>query len=164
VIIRVALDADLQAITDIYNEAVIAGGSTADLTARTLEQRREWLAEHEPRHDFPVVVMENKDGKVIGFGSLSRFHSRAGYDGVVELSYYITTSERHRGRGTEMVSSLIAKAEELGYRKVVAVIFANNSGSIALVNHFGFTRYGVLPQACWDGRNFLDVSYWYLDL
>lgn len=162
--IRMALDADLQAITDIYNEAVIAGGSTADLTARTLEQRRKWVKAHEPRHDFPVVVMENESREVIGFGSLSRFHSRAGYDGVVELSYYITASERHRGRGTEMVSSLITKARELGNRKVVAVIFADNSGSIALVNHFGFMCYGVLPQACWDGRNFLDVSYWYLDL
>lgn len=162
--IREALEADLQVIADIYNEAVIAGGSTADLTARTLEQRREWVESHNPRHDFPVVVMENENGEVIGFGSLSRFHSRAGYDGVVELSYYVTASERCRGRGTEMVSWLIAKSKELGNRKVVAVIFSNNSGSIALMKHFDFTRYGVLPRACWDGYNFLDVSYWYLDL
>ncbi|WEV42497.1 GNAT family N-acetyltransferase [Bifidobacterium sp. ESL0682] len=162
--IRAAVDNDLQAITDIYNEAVVAGGSTADLTPRTLEQRREWVSEHEPRHDFPVVVLENESGEVVGFGSLSRFHPRAGYDGIVELSYYIATAAQHQGYGTQMVSWLLDKAKELGNRKAIGLIFASNTGSIALMNHFGFTRYGFLPQACWDGHGYLDMSYWYLDL
>ncbi|MDF7665238.1 GNAT family N-acetyltransferase [Bifidobacterium sp. ESL0745] len=162
--IRSASDEDLQAITDIYNEAVIAGGSTADLTPRTLEQRHEWVAEHKPRHDFPVVVMEDETGNVVGFGSLSRFHPRIGYDGVVELSYYVATSAQHQGYGTQIVSWLLAKARELGNRKAIGLIFASNSGSIALMHHFGFTRYGFLPQACWNGHGYLDMSYWYLDL
>lgn len=35
-----AVESDIQAITDIYNAAVVAGGATADLTPRTLDQRR----------------------------------------------------------------------------------------------------------------------------
>lgn len=162
--IRAALDGDLQAITDIYNEAVVAGGSTADLTPRRLEQRSQWVSEHEPRRDFPVVVMEDENGEIVGFGSLSRFHPRAGYDGVVELSYYIANAAQRQGYGTQMVSWLLAKAKELGDRKAIALIFASNTGSIALMKHFGFTRYGFLPKACWNGHDYLDMSYWYLDL
>ena len=43
VTIRDARESDLKAITDIYNQAVVAGGSTADLVPRTLEQRRQWV-------------------------------------------------------------------------------------------------------------------------
>ena len=37
---RPAVESDIQAITDIYNASVMAGGATADLTPRTLDQRR----------------------------------------------------------------------------------------------------------------------------
>ena len=87
-IIRGATDADLQAITDIYNEAVLERMSSADIAPRTLAQRKAWVDAHEPRSLYPVVVVENADGEVVAFGSLSRYHERAGYDGVVELSYY----------------------------------------------------------------------------
>ncbi|OJS84008.1 GNAT family acetyltransferase [Bifidobacterium longum subsp. longum] len=45
---RPAVESDIQAITDIYNAAVVAGGATADLTPRTLDQRRAWVESHTP--------------------------------------------------------------------------------------------------------------------
>ena len=44
---RIAGEHDLRAITDIYNAAVIAGGSSADLSPRTLEQRKVWVESHQ---------------------------------------------------------------------------------------------------------------------
>ena len=45
---RPAVESDIQAITDIYNASVMAGGATADLTPRTLDQRRAWVESHTP--------------------------------------------------------------------------------------------------------------------
>lgn len=164
VTIRDARESDLQAITDIYNQAVVAGGSTADLVPRTLEQRRQWVDSHQPRDRYPVVVLEDASGRVVAFGSLSKFHPREAYDGVVELSYYVDERARHRRYGTAMVAWLLDAARTRGYRIVTALIFASNAGSIALMNHFGFERYGFLPRACFDGTRYLDMSYWWLPL
>lgn len=162
--IRDACEKDLPAITDIYNQAVLAGGSTADLVERTLEQRRVWVASHNPRNRYPVVVVDDAQGQTIGFGSLSRFHPREAYDGVVELSYYVDTNARGQRVGTALVSWLLEAASSRAYRMATALIFANNTGSISLMNHFGFTRFGTLPHACFDGENYLDMSYWYKEL
>ena len=155
---------DVPAITEIYNEAVREGGSTADLVPRTLEQRRQWVGAHEPRSLYPVVVVRDQNGVVLGFGSLSRFHPRVAYDGVVELSYYIAGSARHRGIGTLLVRWLLDAARERHHRMATALIYVSNAGSIALMRHFGFTRFGLLPAACYDGTRMLDMSYWYMDL
>lgn len=162
--VRDAREDDLQAITDIYNEAVLAGGSTADLSPRTLDQRREWVSSHSPRSDYPVVVLEDGNGTVVGFGSLSRFHQRQAYEGVVELSYYVGAHARRHGYGTLLVQWLVSRARVLGYRTATAIIFTGNSGSLALASRAGFRRYGMLPNACYDGKRFLDVSYWYREL
>lgn len=162
--IRNAEPTDIQSITDIYNEAVLAGGATADLEPRSLEQRTVWVESHSPRDRYPVVVVESTQGEVIGFGSLSRFHPRQAYDGVVELSYYVASSARGQGVGTALVSWLMDTAGDLGYRMATALIFASNRGSLALMTHFGFIEYGMLPNACYDGKKFLDMSYWYKEL
>ena len=92
---RAAGSEDLAAITAIYNASVIEGGSTADLTPRTLEQRRQWVESHKP--PYGVFVVEADDGKTIAFGALSVFYDRAGYDGVTDLAYYIDPAWRGRG-------------------------------------------------------------------
>ena len=129
--IRAAVDADVPAIADIYNEAVIRGGASADLEPVSLESRRAWVDSHQPRAKYPVVVIKGPEGAVVGFGSLSKFHQRAGYDGIAELSYYIAGDHQRQGLGT------------------------------ALMRRFGFIRFGLLPAAvgALDGK-LHDMSYW----
>ncbi|WP_043165522.1 MULTISPECIES: GNAT family N-acetyltransferase [Bifidobacterium] len=160
---RAAGSEDLAAITAIYNASVIEGGSTADLTPRTLEQRRQWVESHKP--PYGVFIVEADDGKTIAFGALSVFYDRAGYDGVTDLAYYIDPAWRGRGVGTFLLSHLLDEAKGRGMRKAIGVIFADNAGSIALMRRFGFTGFGELPAAATDARGVMhDMSYWYLDL
>lgn len=160
---RLAEDRDLQAITDIYNAAVVAGGSSADLEPRTLDQRRAWVASH---HDpYAVFVIENADGEVIGFSAMSVFYDRAGYDGVTDLAYYIALEWQGKGVGTFAVRKLLDECRARGMRKACGIIFADNAGSIALMKKFGFTQFGLMPQAATDSTGTMrDMSYWYLDL
>ncbi|MBM6699081.1 N-acetyltransferase [Bifidobacterium pullorum subsp. saeculare] len=160
-----ATDADLVAITDIYNEAIAERMSSADIGARTLEQRRAWVDSHEPRADYPVVVVRTADGATAAFGSLSRFHERAGFDGVVELSYYVGSAWRGQGIGTVLVDWLVDAARARGHRMAVTRIFDDNAGSTALMERFGFTRFGLLSDAVhMPGGIHHDLAYWYLPL
>ena len=90
--------------------------SSADIEPRTLAQRKAWVDAHEPRSLYPVVVVEFGDGQVMAFGSLSRFHERAGYDGVVELSYYVGSAWRRQGIGRQLVAWLLDEARRAGHR------------------------------------------------
>ncbi|NEG55730.1 GNAT family N-acetyltransferase [Bifidobacterium platyrrhinorum] len=177
-VFRAATESDLRAVTDIYNASVVEGGSTADLTPRTFEQRRAWVESHKP--PYGVFVVETADGgddegitrgdgtshgPVVAFGALSVFYDRAGYDGVTDLAYYIAPRWRRRGVGTFLLDHLLDEARERGMRKAIGVIFADNAGSIALMRRFGFTRFGELPDAATDSTGTMrGMSYWYLDL
>lgn len=117
---RPAVESDIQAITDIYNAAVVAGGATADLTPRTLDQRRAWVESHTP--PYGVFVVESEDGSIIGFGALSVFYDRAGYDGVTDLAYYIDPAWQGRGVGTFMLDRLLTEARARHMRKACGII------------------------------------------
>ena len=55
---RIATQDDIQAITDIYNAAVIRGGSSADTTPRTYAQRKAWVeSHHDPYAVFVTTVL-----------------------------------------------------------------------------------------------------------
>lgn len=140
---RPAVESDVQAIADIYNASVMAGGATADLTPRTFDQRRAWVESHTP--PYGVFVVESEDGSIIGFGALSVFYDRAGYDGVTDLAYYIDPAWQGRGVGTFMLDRLLTEALARHMRKACGIIFADNAGSIALMHRFGFTQFGSCP-------------------
>lgn len=160
---RPAVESDVQAITDIYNASVMAGGATADLTPRTFDQRRAWVESHTP--PYGVFVVESEDGSIIGFGALSVFYDRAGYDGVTDLAYYIDPAWQGRGVGTFMLDRLLTEARARHMRKACGIIFADIAGSIALMHRFGFTQFGLMPAAATDSTGTMrDMSYWYLDL
>ena len=125
---RPAVESDVQAIADIYNASVMAGGATADLTPRTFDQRRAWVESHTP--PYGVFVVESEDGSIIGFGALSVFYDRAGYDGVTDLAYYIDPAWQGRGVGTFMLDRLLTEALARHMRKACGIIFADNAAPL----------------------------------
>lgn len=164
---RIATQTDIQAITDIYNAAVIRGGSSADITPRTFEQRKAWVESHHDPYAVFVTTTPKPDGgeEVIGFSALSAFYDRAGYDGVTDLAYYIAPEWQGRGAGVFTLSGLLDECRNRHMRKACGIIFADNKGSIALMRRFGFTQFGLMPQAATDSTGTMrDMSYWYLDL
>ena len=180
---RIATQDDIQAITDIYNAAVIRGassakgvnhasvGSSADTTPRTYAQRKAWVESHHDPYAVFVTTVPATDAateggeRIIGFSALSVFYDRAGYDGVTDLAYYIAPEWQGRGAGTFTLAKLLDECRNRHMRKACGIIFADNRGSIALMKHFGFTQFGLMPQAATDSTGTMrDMSYWHLDL
>ena len=69
--LRPATRRDLPAINSIYNHYVLNSTCTYQTVPSTEEERAKWFEAHGEKH--PVIVAE-RDGAVIGWGSLSKLH------------------------------------------------------------------------------------------
>jgi len=154
--IRSATPADLAAINDIYNHYVLHSTCTYQEEPQPLEGRREWLAQRGPGH--PVTVAE-LEGKVVGWGSLSAFHSRSAYRRTVENSVYVHHQHHRRGIGSLLLSDLIERARVLGHHCIIAGIDAEQKASVALHTRFGFGHVGRFEQVGFKLGRWLDVIY-----
>ena len=107
--IHSATPADIPAILDIYNEAVLNTTATYDYEPDTLESRTAWFEAHD-EEDLPVFVARDVAGKVVGWSSLSTFRSRPGYRFTVENSIYVAAGHRGQGIGKLLLPPLVTAA------------------------------------------------------
>ena len=151
---RRATVADLKAITDIYNEAVVTTDATFDLETKTEEEQGIWLAGHDRMH--PVFVAE-LDGTVVGWASLSEWSSRSAYAGTAEISLYIKEEFRGQGAGRKLLEDIMLEGEKVGLHTVLARITTGNNVSIRLHESAGFEQVGVMREVGQKFGRMLDV-------
>ena len=141
--IRVAKQTDLPAITEIYNQAIESGTSTADIAAVSLANRRKWLAAH--NEDYPVFVAEEK-GFVKGWCSLSPYRpGRMALRQTAEISYYIHKDFHGMGIGSSLIAEIINRCSDLGIKVLFAILLDTNYSSIGILEKFEFKKWGHLP-------------------
>ena len=148
--IRPANRADIPDITRIYNEGIRDRLATLETEERTPEERLAWLEARGERH--PVLVAE-REGAVIGWGSLNVFNPRPAYAAVADFSIYVGQEVRGAGAGKALLAALIDRARELGYHKLVLAAFPHNESGMRLYSRYGFREVGVYrEQGLLDGR------------
>ena len=139
--IRPAREADLPALTDIYNAAVTGTDFTGHLAPLSQEERRPWwLAHQDPR--YPVLVDES-GGEVLGYASLSQWYDTPVYAHTAESSLYLAASAQGRGLGTTLMRALLDAARRLGHHVVLSRIWSENLPSIAMCRKCGYETVGV---------------------
>jgi phosphinothricin acetyltransferase len=156
VIVRTAAESDLIAINDIYNHYVLDSTCTYQEEPEPIEGRRRWFVEHGPKH--PAIVAE-MSGQVVGWGSLSPYHSRCAYRYTVENSVYVHHKHHRRGIGSTLMQELIARARLLGHHAIIAAIDAGQGASVALHAKFHFQKVGQFRQVGFKFDRWLDVVY-----
>lgn len=145
---------DAEAIRAIYNAEVSNGTATFDLTPRTADQQRAWLAERSGAH---VVLVAELNGEIVGFGALSRYKDRPAYNTTVENSVYVASGHQGMGIGRAILRDLLQRAADHGFHTVIARIGHESKGSIAAHTSVGFVEIGREREV---GRKFgrwLDV-------
>lgn len=148
--VRDAVEADLPAITEIYNQTIPGRMVTADTEPVTVESRIPWFQAHNPTTRPLWVVLEQ--GRVCAWLSLNSFHSRPAYYPTAEVSIYVAESHRRQGLGRGLLERAIAHAPECQVSTLVGLIWAHNGPSLKLFSEFGFTSWGNLPRvAILDG-------------
>lgn len=161
-IIRDAVDADLDAILAIHNAAI--RDSTAIWTDVEVDRadRERWLAEHR-RDGFPVIVAE-VDGMTVGYACTGRWREKIGYRHTVENSVYVASTHHGQGIGRALLAELIERSRAAGIHVIVAAIEAQNAPSIRLHESLGFVPAGIVREVGTKFGRWLDLAHLTLTL
>jgi L-amino acid N-acyltransferase YncA len=143
-IIRPSRDDDIVAIAAIYGHHVLHGVASFEEVPPPVEEmarRRAAIIER----GLPYLVAE-ADGRVLGYCYAGQFRPRVAYRFTLEDSIYIDAAATGRGIGRALLTPLLTRCAELGYRQMVAVIGGRETvASIRLHEALGFAHIGVLP-------------------
>lgn len=155
-LIRPSTEADLPALTAIYGHHVLHGTGTFETTPPTeadmAGRRADVLGK-----GLPWLVAE-EDGRVLGYAYCQWFKPRPAYRFSAEDSIYLHPDAAGKGLGKQLLTALIAQAESVGVRKLIAVIGdSGNVGSIGVHRALGFTPVGTIANCGWKFGRWLDI-------
>ncbi len=155
-IIRPSRDEDISAIVAIYAQQVREGTGTFELDvpseADMATRRADVLAK-----GLPYLVAQIGQ-QVVGFAFCTWFKPRPAYRFSAEDSIYLSPQAQGTGLGRALLTELVARAETVGIRKLIAVIGdSGNAGSIGVHRSVGFAPVGVLKSCGWKFDQWLDV-------
>jgi L-amino acid N-acyltransferase YncA len=153
-----ALSTDIPAILEIYNEAVLNTTASWDYEIATLQQRMLWFQLHQAQ-GFPVLVARDENNLVLGWGALSKFREKIGYQFTVEHSVYVAPAYRGKGIGRLIVQALIAEAQQMGKHVVVAGVEKSNEASLCLHRSLGFEEVACFRQVGYKFGCWLDLVF-----
>jgi phosphinothricin acetyltransferase len=153
-IIREAIETDLDSVKDIYNQGIEDRIATLETETKDQAYMEEWFAKHIGR--YKLIVAE-QDGEIVGWASLNQYNSRNAYIGVADLSVYISRDHRGKGIGGLLLQSIEKHAKENDFNKIVLFTFPFNQIGQGLYKKRGYREVGVFKnQGILDGE-FVDV-------
>lgn len=155
-LIRRSLDTDLEAITAIYTHHVLHGTGTFEVDPPSIDdmgtRRTDVLAKGLPW----LVAVEG--AQVLGYAYCNWFKPRPAYRFSAEDSIYLAPTATGTGLGRALLAELATQAEQVGVRKLIAVIGDSaNLGSIGVHRSVGFKPVGILKSSGWKFDRWLDV-------
>ena len=157
--IRASRADDVPAITAIYRHHVLHGTGTFEIDppndADMAQRRADVLAKGLP---FLVAEDAEQPGRILGYAYCNWFKPRPAYRFSAEDSIYIADEARGQGIGRQLLDALCESAEQVGVRRLMAVIGDSaNAGSIGVHRAAGFADAGVLRSTGWKFGRWLDI-------
>ncbi|SFI23886.1 GNAT family N-acetyltransferase [Jannaschia pohangensis] len=133
-ILRPPRPRDAAEITAIQSEGLATGH------ASFREMPLDWDSFHD---GYPLAVVAEDQGIVVGWSALSATSTRDVYAGVGEVSTYVSARGQGRGLGRALLHRLVTESEAQGWWTLIAQIFPENVASLALHRACGFAPLGV---------------------
>jgi phosphinothricin acetyltransferase len=144
-LIRIATEADLPAIVDIYNQSIPAGWSTADTRPIAVADRIDWFRKFDPARR-PIWVAE-VDRQIVGTVYLSSFyHDRPAYRATAEVSVYVATAYHRQGIGRRLKQWAIDQCPLLGITTLLSMHFDHNEATPRINESLGFQKTAHLTE------------------
>ena len=141
--IRLAAQADIPAILEIYGPYIMDTAISFEYSVPTLEEFTERFLSITAR--FPWLVWE-ENGNILGYAYASLPFGRAAYRWVAASSIYLSPEAQGKGIGRKLYAALESMLTALGYRKVYAIITSDNPGSLRFHEKMGFRLIGEFPD------------------
>ena len=127
---------DWPEVARIFEEGIRTGVATFETEVPAWEA---WDAAHLAEHRLVAV----RDGQVVGWIALAPVSSRCCYEGVAEVSAYVSEEARGEGMGTALLARLVESSERGGIWTLETGVFPENAASLALLQRFGFRVVGT---------------------
>jgi phosphinothricin acetyltransferase len=143
--IRYAVDADLPALTEIYNHYVVSTAATFDIEPFSVDGRRDWF-DHYQRSGPHRLLVATQRGNVVGYATSSKFRPKPAYDTSIEVTVYLHPSATGGGIGSALYERLFAELRDEALHRAYAIIALPNPASVALHRSFGFTEIGTMTE------------------
>lgn len=155
IIVPTAKD-DVKTLLDIYNYYILH--STATFQEKPIDEAEmsQLLFFENPRHASFVI---KKDGGVCGYCIISKHHIRSAYDRTGNLGIYIHPDFLRQGIGSIALDFINEWARNHHYHALIAVICAENSGSIRLFESKGYFQCAYLKEVGLKFGRVLDIVY-----
>ncbi len=154
--VRPATEADIPAITRIYDDAVAHGTASFELEPpdeAEMARRMRGLLDG----GFPYLAAD-VDGALAGYAYAGPYRARPAYRYTVEDSVYVAPDAQGRGVGRALLTALVKESEARGYRQMIAVIGDSaQTASIALHAACGFAYAGTLAHVGFKFGRWLDT-------
>ena len=158
IIVRPSRGEDVAVIAGIYGHHVLHGVASFEEVPPSVEEmgrRRDDIV----ARGFPYLVAE-RAGRVVGYCYAGSYRARIGYRFTVEDSIYIDPSEVGRGIGRALLTQVIDRVIEQGYRQMIAVIGGSETvPSIRLHTALGFAQVGIFPAIGFKFGRWIDSVY-----
>lgn len=150
VLIRPFEPEDWPAVKEIYRQGIETGNATFQ---PRVKEWQEWDSSTLKACRLVAIVA----ARVAGWAALSAVSTREVYRGVAEVSVYVAAAARGSGVGTALLSGLVEQSEREGFWTLQAVIFPENTASIALHRRCGFRVVGRREKLGKMGDRWRDV-------
>ena len=157
--IRIAEFKDLEAVVEIYNQAIAAGEKTADITPVTREDRKNWFNGHTP-DKYPILIAEEAES-IVGYLTISTYRpGRMALRHTAEVSFFIHFDHHRKGIVSRLLQYAIDVCPSLQIKTLFAILVDSNRSSIRLLEKYGFEKWGHMPRVAeFDGIEFGHLYY-----
>ncbi|MET7596589.1 MULTISPECIES: N-acetyltransferase family protein [unclassified Streptomyces] len=159
--VRTGVEADLGALTDLYNHYVRETPITFDTVPFTPGERRPWLLSHP--EDGPHRLMVATAGgsqRILGYATSGPFRAKPAYATSVEVTVYVAPGAGGRGIGTLLYNALFESLAGEDLHRAYAGIAQPNEASARLHERFGFRHVGTYREVGRKFGRYWDVA-WY---
>lgn len=139
-IIRPATLSDAHDMTELLNEIVRIGGTTALLVEVSVETTEGFINRLETSGCIHVAC-DSETGDLLGYQSLEVYPDQPKTLGIIAT--FSKVGGTKRGIGTALFAATIKAAPSLGVLEIDATIRADNTGGLAYYSKMGFTDFGM---------------------
>lgn len=148
---------DAVSIWEIYNYYVQNTPITFEespITPKDMEARIFRVTE-----TLPWLVCE-EGRELIGYCSASPWKQRSAYRHSVELTVYLHPTCAGMGKGSEMLSALLAELRSRDIHSVIGGVALPNPASVALLEKFDLRKVAHFREVGYKFGQWIDVGYW----
>ena len=154
--IRIATEADVPAMLAIYAPYIENTTITFEYHVPSEEEFRTRFRDITAQ--FPWLVWE-EEGKVLGYAYGSAPFARDAYRWCAEDSIYLSPEAQGRGIGTKLSTALEKVLFYQGYRRIYALITAENKASVTFHEKLGYVKRGDFPDAGYKFGRWIGVIW-----